>query len=189
MSHTKEKSIWSSSLAVLVGTILLIIGAIAIIAYFLTGKTVTTGEGMDEVRDAVVLSCKSTNFNYPFFRYDNSESKLAVVDVRFNDDKVQSISAKFTLSYDTEKGATDSKLQNQASLGIAFGADGLTADDLSTGCSIQGNDALISLYANANAYNDVTKKYFFVGDIDIDSSIEEYDRNYQSQGFICTETE
>lgn len=170
---------------ILVGVVLSVIATVAVIAYFLTGKTSTNVQEIRSADEIIFISCNSSVFSYPFFRYDYSEQKLIVIDGQFINGKIKSIAIKFRYGYTDEQQAMNSRLQNQAALGISLGADGLSADDLAMGYTVQDKDMIISLYADENTYNNVTKKYFSADDIDANVDADGYIKNYQEKGFIC----
>lgn len=178
----------SNTIIIICAALVSIIAVVCIILFLTKGSTVVSGS-YPENQKSVSLRCSADGFGYPFFRYDESNSKNTKIYVIFYENAVDSISINHTLYYDNIEESTGSEAQNHASMGIHFAEDGLGADPFSAHYSKQQDKMSMTLYAKAQELNNVSSKYFLIKDISVGSSIDEYMEMYKVQGFSCLKSD
>ena len=181
MNNNSKGTNWQ--LLSLAGVVLVIIGVLVILFLANGNTTVTNGEGNVEAAQSLV--CEGDNISYPFFSYDNSNSKSIKVSAVFYDDKLSEISLVYRLSYDNNAQVKESEANNHASLGTRFGEDSLGVDALGVNFSILDKVMQMSLFARANNISSVESKYFLIEDVNGVYKIDNLAKIYTSKGLDC----
>lgn len=167
------------------GVFLCVLAIISLFVFLMRGNTTISGNYPENVKDNSII-CNSDNFDYPFFRYDNSLEKNAKISILFNDDSFKSISLVYTLFYNNEIGAKTSETQNHAAMNINFGESGLGGDSFSAHYNINGNKMTMNIYATSSDLQAMHgNKYFLIDNLPLESSIEQYKKHLEKQGFAC----
>ena len=166
------------------GILLIIISIILIAVFLLKGQTTVTGQN-GSITTVKSLVCETDNPEYQFLSYDNSDKKNAKVSVLFNANGINSISLLFTLHYSDSKAVDSSRAINSANLYIFYGEDGLPANSFSKSLSSDNEKVTISLYASRDDFNSMTSKYFMADGLEENSDIEDFERSYTKQWFVC----
>lgn len=174
-----------------IGVILAILGIVVCVvalAILMKGETKTSGQNPTNIEGST-LTCRSESINYPIVTYDNSTSKNLKITANSYGDKVGAISLIYELFYNDTQKITASEAHNHAAMNISFGKDGLSADAFSANYSKMENSMKMSLYANTDSIKPISAKYFMIN-IDetenLPNTIQEYQANYEKQGFVCT---
>lgn len=169
-----------------IGVILILLAVVLATVFLLRGNTTVTDNKGATVKN-MTLSCIASGIEYPFFRYDNSTNKETKITLLFNGDNFKSISLFHTLHYGDADSVKGSEAQNHAAMNISFGENNLDADALSATYSMQTNKLIFTLYADVTDFNNNTSKYFLARDYDNKTTINNLKKNYEDQGFNCTE--
>jgi len=180
----KSKTDWLGS----IGLTLILTAAALMVWFFLKGETVVTGEYEGGERSTSV-SCKAEGINYPIFTFDESTGKTTETTVLFSDGEMKSISLIETLNYPDIEASRMSESHNHAAMNISFGAAGLNADAFNANYSPQKDKMLMTLYADADEFNEVSAKYFMANGLNKKSTLDEFAKKYAAQGFNCVKTE
>lgn len=176
-------------------TILLIIGtivcAVIITIILINGKTETSGQKPADIKSES-LACENHSTRYVFAEYDNSKTKTLKVVSNYYNGKLDSISLLYTLYYDDKTQINASESSNHADMNISFSKNGLNADALNAHYSKTEDLLKISLYATSSELNPATAKYFMIepkNQTNLPTTINEYQENYEQQGFTCVTNE
>lgn len=166
-----------------VGVICIVVVVVLVVLLFLQGDTKITGEG--EVTMSESISCEAEDFWYPFFTYDNSNSKSIKINILFDDnEKMETISIVYRLGYDDEMLAKESKAINHAAMGKLFEADSIMVDSFESRYSDMGDAMQMDMYARAKEINGVTAKYFLLNGSN-NYNRDTLTKNYNDKGLNC----
>lgn len=153
----------------------------------MNGETKTSGQNPDSIRGQS-LHCESPTMPYPFYSYDESKSKNLKIVTNFYDDVINSIYLVYTLYYDSPQQIIASEANNHADMNISFGKNGLEPDAYNAHYSTIENALKMSLYAKESNINQIAAKYFMIdlqGQTFLPTNLNEYEENYEKQGFVC----
>ena len=159
-----KKRVKSRGWLMLASVILIFVAIVIFLIAALNGKTVVTGE-FDGNKVTETLVCESERVNYPFFKYDNSNSKSLKINAIFEDEKIGSISLFYKLNYSNEEMAKKSESVNHAAMSESFASDGMKFDDLNSKYSFLDNSLQMSLYAKNSELNEKSLRYFMLYNI------------------------
>lgn len=176
----KSKTDWLGS----IGLTLILTAVALLVWFFLNGQTKVTGEPTGVTQNSS-LTCKVSDVNYPIFTVDDASSKETEVKVLFNGDKMKSVSLTQTMYYNSLDEAKKSEAHNHAAMNVAFGNAGLAADAFEAHYTTQEDKMVMTLYAEAEEYNEVAAKYFRANGTSKRSSIDEFTKALNSQGLSC----
>ena len=166
-----------------VGVVLLVIAATTFLWFLLRGETKIVTKG-PEITSNASLICSIENYNYPFFTYDNSSNTATEITIVFDGDNIGSITLIHKSHYDDNSKASTSSSVNHAAMNRSFGSE-LGADALSANFNVSNGTMRMSLYANRDTLNVLSRKYFL-----IDSALStrnQYEKYYTDRGFKCSE--
>ena len=170
--------------------IIAIIGVLAccVVAIILRMNGSTTIVKSDEADlSSETLTCESSSILYPIFSYDNSRTKKLIIISNFYGGKLNAISLEYTLYYDSADLITASEAHNHASMNKSFANSGLNPDSFSVNYAKMNDSLRTTLYVEGSDLNSASLKYFMIEDDVTLSSLANYQKNYESQGFICKE--
>lgn len=176
----KSKTDWLGS----IGLTLILTAVALLVWFFLNGQTKVTGEPTGVTQNSS-LSCTVEGVKYPIFTIDGADEKKTEVKVMFNGEKMQSISLTQTMYYDSVDKAKTSANHNSAAMDVAFGNSGLSADAFNAHYTAREDKMVMTLYAEAEEYNEVAAKYFRANGTSKRSSIDEFTKALNSQGLSC----
>ncbi|MBO7718370.1 hypothetical protein J6S37_02655 [Candidatus Saccharibacteria bacterium] len=171
---------WIYVLAVFLGTVIIFV----LIAFFLmngSGKIINT-EGDISVTESMV--CSENGIIYPFFTYDNSNSKNIKINVVFKDDKLDTISLIASLYYSTAEQIKQSSASNHAALYESFYADSMSADLFDMHFSTLDDAMQMTLYTDAKKLNGMNSKYFLIDSVS-GFTKEKLKKEFNSHGLNC----
>lgn len=183
MKKLKDRKIFGTILVIVI-----IATCITVLAILMKGETKTSGQNPTNVEGGM-LACRSAEITYPIATYDSSINKDLRITANFYGNKVSAISLKYELFYNNAQQITTSEAHNHAAMNISFGKDGLSADAFNANYSKMENSMKMSLYANTDNIKPISAKYFMIDTNDgekLPSTIQEYQANYEKQGFACT---
>ena len=166
----------------------IIIACVIVLIISMKGETKTSGQNPTNVASESLV-CESTEINYPITTYDNSVSKKLKIITNFYDGKANAISLVYELFYNSTQQITASEAHNHAAMNISFGKNGLGADSFNANYSKMEKSMKMGLYTNADNIKPISAKYFMLSVNNtgsLPSTIQEYQTNYEKQGFICS---
>ncbi len=144
--------------------LIFVIIIVIIIMNALNGKTTVTGE-YGGTKKLETLVCQSERTDYPFFKYDYSDSKSLKINAVFEDEELSSISLYYKLNYSDEEMAKKSESVNHAAMSEHFNDDEMEFDDLNSKYSFLDSSLQISLYAKKADFNEKSLRYFMLNNI------------------------
>jgi len=183
MSKTSKKT-W---LVPVIGVFVVVAIVIACVLG-MQGQTTISGN-QTTVSKGKTIVCNIDNFIYPYFRYDESNKKDLSITVLFSGEALRAVSLKYSLYYSDANTIESSKAHNHAEMNKRFGADGLSADAYSATYSAQSDKLVLSLYVEATDFDSVAAKYFLADGLNKNSSFSDFEKNYKSQNFSCSNDE
>ena len=139
-----------------------------------------------------VLNCESNSIDYPFFTYNNSNSKKLKINLIFSENVLKTIALEYTLSYSDKTEIIASEAHNHAAMNLSFYADNLDSDEFNAKYTKFTNSMRMTLYAKNVDIDETTTKYFLIKNTDneeIPKDFFEYKANYEKQGFNCNANE
>jgi len=190
--NKKEKS-KKEHKAVKLVTFLLFIATIAIIIlYLLHGKTTTSGQYPENVKNES-LTCESSVITYEKTNNVNSDDKDLKISMVFaGAESLSSASLKYTLRFQSYEAAHSAEAISHAQFNLALQALGYDASKFNNKFSILDNELVISLSLGSDkTLDDTTRSYFLVDYVEDDQlprTLAEYKSNYEKQGFSCAST-
>ena len=174
------------------GFLLILTIAIIIIIWLLHGKTTTTGQYPENVRNES-LSCTNNAKKYdPAGPIDSDTKSLKINAIFRGSEALKEISLIYTLEYASEKEAYEHEAISHAHFNKSLGASSYPISKFSNKYARYDNKLIISLTANLNEIDSISAPYFLIS-LDEDrevvvKSIDEYQSMYEAQGFICENT-
>lgn len=180
------KSSYSRWLSV-IGIVLIVASVILLIGFGLKGQTKVSGNYPDDIK-SISLKCVSSTTIYPFFAYDNAVSRNTSVNILFADNKLSTISLTSELNYSDDTSINASYSHNHAAMNKAFAEEGLGADSFSARYTKSKDKMIMSLYAKSSDLNYNSMKFFLADNVNPSSNMEEFENNYNKQGFTCEQS-
>ncbi len=176
----------------LVSFLLFLAIIIFIIIWLLHGKTTTTGQYPENVRNES-LTCISTTTTYEKVNQVNSNNKELKISMVFDgEDALSSASLKYTLKFGSYSESYSAEAISHAQFNLALQALGYDSSKFNNKFSIIDNELVISLSTTASkGIDDFTRSYFLIDyakDDELPKTLAEYKTNYEKQGFSCTST-
>lgn len=175
---------------VLVGSLLLVTAVVLILLYFMQGSSTTTDNGgTSEVVES--LSCEGVKGDYPFFKHvDGVDEKSTKVNAIFNNDKLNTISFTYKITYkDKNKDHKEIKQvsdNNMFDMTEDFQESGLSADALEMRFSTLTNGIQMSLYTDSKGLSNISSKYFLLDSANGSYKINNVKKIYENMGMKCT---
>ena len=186
-NHKKGNKSW---IFVLVGSLLLVTAVVLILFYFMQGSSTTTDNGgTSETVES--LSCEGTEGDYPFFKYvDGVDEKSTKVNAIFNNDKLNTISFTYKITY-KDKDKDHKEIQqvsdnNMFDMTEDFQESGLSADALGMRFSTLTDGIQMSLYTDSKGLSNVSSKYFLLDSANGSYKINNVKKIYENMGMKCT---
>ena len=124
------------------------------------------------------LTCKSNDYLYPFFVFDNSDSKEFKLIVTFVNDEARSLSLQQWLNYSNKEIISKSETMNHAVMNKLFEADGMEPDSLGASYSSMHDGVRMGLYSEFKKVGAVGMKYFLL------DNVGQYDYNGIKQAYV-----
>ena len=175
---------------VLVGAILLIAAVVLIILFLLQGTSSSTDSGGSS-ETVESLACEGDKVEYPFFKHvDGVDGKSMKVNATFNNDKLNTISFTYKISYkDKNKDHEEierTKKDNYFDVTEDFQDSGLSTDALGVRFSTLTDGVQMSLYSDAKGLSNVSSKYFMLDSANGSYKISNVKKIYENLGLKCT---
>ena len=168
----------------IIGAILLILSTILIMCFALKGETIISDKHTENTKNDS-LYCLNDEIAHTYANYDNSKKKTLIISVLFYNNKLKTISLIYNLYYDDSELITSSEANNHAAMNKSFSKTGVEANTLSPNYSKQKDKVTITLFTEAKDFDNKLAKYYMADSLTRDSTLENFLRNYEQQGFIC----
>lgn len=163
--------------------------AVLFVIWLLQGETITSGQFPENVRNESLV-CVNKNIVYEKVNKVDSPNKELKINMIFNGkNTLNSVNLGYTLIYDNDSEAYSAEAVSHAQFNLGLQALGYDAGKFNNKFSLIGNKLVIVLNAtSSNIADKDTKQYFLIKSTDEAESpknLEEYQYNYESQGFAC----
>lgn len=170
----------------IIGVALLLV-VVALIVFFFTSEKTTISGDFSGSEKTTSINCKvSTDFSYPFFRYDNSDDKSTEINVIFSGGKLDKVTLVTILNYDNADEIITSEANNHAAMNISFADAGLGADAFSSKFSKLSSGLKYSIFSTKNGFSNGGLKYFLLEDLeDTDMKVDDVKVTLEQKGFQC----
>lgn len=190
--NKKEKSKKEHKAIKLVAFLLFVAITAIIILYLLRGKTTTSGQYPENVKNES-LTCESKTITYEKTNNVNSDDKDLKISMVFaGTESLSSASLKYTLRFQSYEAAHSAEAISHAQFNLALQALGYDASKFNNKFSILDNELVITLSLSSDkSLDDTTRSYFlvdYIKDDQLPRTLAEYKSNYEKQGFSCTST-
>lgn len=189
-TQKKSKEKKNHKILKLGGFLLILAIAIIVIIWLLHGKTTTSGQYPENVKNEA-LTCESSTVAYPKITKANSDSKKLKINLIFNNDaKLKNTSLVYTIYYDDEEEVKKAEAFAHAEFNLGLNANGYSSTKFNNKFARYNNSLIISLFANASEIDEYTAPYFMIerDDYKFPETIVEYEEMYEAQGFSCNST-
>ena len=189
-SKPKEKK--NHKVLKLISLLLFLLAIIIIILWLLRGKTTTTGQYPENVKNESLV-CTSTELTPPKLSYLDSDDKEVKISAIFRGtDELKTLSLAYTLKYDSDDSAYAAEAKGHAKFNKSLYASGYTIDKFDNKFARYNGTLSISLHASKNEINEISAPYFMITVNDDKKvtleTITDYKQNYEAQGFKCEST-
>lgn len=179
-----RKSIKRITPYIIIAILLFFVTAVAIFLVFgLKGETKTSGK-LDDAESSESITCIAENLSYPYFTYDNADSKSIKITMVFSGNNLASIYLAQEMRYSDKVSAGASEAVNHASMNKVFNT-GYGPDAFNASYYIDDNLMRMTLYTEANKLTEDAKKFFLASNTATTKSV--LTKNYEAQGFTCKE--
>lgn len=186
-NHKKGNNRW---IFVLAGSLLLVVAVVLILMFLMQGSSSSTDNGgTSETIES--LSCEGEKDDYPFFKHvDGVDKKSTKVNATFNNDKLNTISFTYKISYNDKnkdhKEIEQASTDNYIDVTKDFQDSGLNADALGIRFSTLTDGVQMSLYADSKGLSNVSSKYFLLDSANGSYKINSVKKLYENMGMKCT---
>lgn len=176
----------------LISLLLFLLIAVIVIIWLLHGKTTTSGQYPENVKNES-LACESKTITYEKTNNINSDDKdLKITMVFAGKESLSSASLKYTLRFGSYSEAHSAAAISQAQFNLDLQALGYDASKFNNKFSILDNELVITLSLSSDkSLDDTTRSYFlvdYIKDDQLPKTLAEYKSNYEKQGFSCAST-
>lgn len=170
----------------IIGILLFLLALTAIIIWLLRGKTTTNGQYPANITNES-LNCSSLSIEYPkISRRSAKSTELKMTMVFSGTEKLVSGSLRYILRYDNHSEAVNSEAVNHANFGTELASRNLKFTEFDNKFTILDNVLEVSLRASASSVNEFSADFFLIDTKnELPKTLEEYRKNYESQGFTC----
>lgn len=168
---------------------LLLLTIVLIIIWLLRGSKTISGQYPENIKNEA-LTCESTNIDYSKITSTKSEDKSLKINLVFSGkDKLKSASLIYTLYYSSKAEVVDAEAFAHAEFNNGLYDTGFDVDKFSNKFARYDDRLIISLFANQSDITEYTTSYFMIDANDkTPTTINEYQNNYELQGFACKST-
>lgn len=172
--------------------IILIFLIVLIMLWLLRGKTTTSGQYPENIKNNSLL-CSSKNIKYPKITKIDSDNKELKINTIFNGtETLKSISIIYTLQYASEQEAYAAEVSSNIEFVDKLASIGFNSSKFSNKFSRYVDKLIVSLTMKPNELEETTADYAMLNMKDIEQikaySLNDYQEYYESLGFICENT-
>lgn len=173
----------------LISILLFLLIVVVIIIWLLRGKTTTTGQYPANVRNEA-LNCESDTLTYSKITSAISDKRNLKINLIFDGkEKLKSIALVYTLFYNNEEEVKRAEAFSHAEFNLGLNEQGYNADMFKNKFARLSDRLIISLFGDLSTVDEYSAAYFMVNGVksadDLPHTIEEFAKNYQTQGFAC----
>ncbi|MBQ6396064.1 hypothetical protein IJH89_00580 [Candidatus Saccharibacteria bacterium] len=171
----------------LICLLLFLLVFILIIIWLLRGKTVTTGAYPANIKNES-LECSSTEVAYNKlgnFDIRPQETQLTFTAVFSSDDELRSLSLKDLMVFADNSEAIVAEARSHANFNTSLHAYNYSIGKFDNKFSIMGNKLLVTLAVKSKEFDEFSKDYFLISSETLPTSLADFRKNYESQGFSC----
>ena len=162
---------------------------VVLLVLFGKGKTTVSGKYPEDYKSRS-LTCEIERKLYPVFTYDYSDRKTMEVKIIFGNEGAESFYLRQILYYHTMENIAGGEAHNIAALYKSFYADGMNDGALGSKFAKLDDSVQFTLFAPKKEMSQVKYKYFLLDrNAEQMTSVEEYKKAYENQGFVCTVSE
>ena len=175
----------------LISPLLFLLIAIIIIIWLLHGKTTTSGQYPENVKNES-LTCASSQIKYEKTSWIDSDEKELKINAIFNGaDSLKSLSLIYTLVYPSETDAYLAESQSHAQLNEGFAAIGYDVRKFSNKFSRYDNKLIITLTTSKAELDEYSASYFLLPTSEDGfklNTLSDYQNAFEAQGMTCSST-
>ena len=169
--------------------ILFLVTVVLIILWLLRGKTTTTGQYPENLKNESLV-CMAANITPPKIDSIDSHDKEIKINIVFNGtEEMKRIYFTYTLIYGDEDEAYGNEAKSHAFFNKALAASGYQVDKFDNKFSRYNNKLSISLSAERNDIDEYSASYFMIvaqdNEVLKDQNLDWFKKNYETQGFVC----
>lgn len=185
-NRKKDNKRW---IFVLVGSLLLVTAVVLMLFYFMQGSSTSTDNGgTSETVES--LSCEGEKVDYPYFKHvDGVDEKSTKVNAIFNNDKLNTISFTYKITYKDKNKNHDElekvRTNNYFDVTKEFEDSGLTVDALGIRFSTLDDGVQMALYTDSKGLSNLSSKYFLLDSANGNYKINNLKTIYENMGMKC----
>ena len=186
-NHKKGNNRW---IFVLAGSLLLVVAVVLILMFLMQGSSSSTDNGgTSETVES--LSCEGEKADYPYFKHaDGVDKKSTKVNATFNNDKLNTISFTYKISYNDKNKSHDElervRTENYFDVTKEFEDSGLTVEALGIRFSTLDDGVQMSLYTDSKGLSNLSSKFFLLDSANGSYKISNLKKLYENMGMKCT---
>ena len=171
-------------------TVFMLFLAIIIVAilWLLRGRTTTTGQYPENIKNES-LTCASDNITYSKIgSVLPTKHELKINMVFYGEEKLSSINLRYNLTFASDAEAYAAEAKSHADFNLGLQKSGHSSGSFHNKFTLMDNTLNISLRADNNEIDELTREYFLLDRTNPPTTINEYQANYEAQGFSCSST-
>ena len=166
--------------------LVLVVIIVLVILWLLRGKTTTHGQYPENVKNES-LSCTSNDIVYgKIGPVSPIEHELKINMVFYGEEKLSSINLRYNLTFASDAEAYAAEATSHADFNLGLQKSGHSSGSFHNKFTLMDNILNISLRADNNEIDELTREYFLLDRTNPPTTINEYRTNYEAQGFICS---
>lgn len=170
----------------------LLVIVVLIILWLLHGKTTTSGQYPENVKNNSLL-CSSNSIKYPKITTIDSDNKELKIDAIFNGaETLKNISIVYTLQYTSEQEAYAAEVSSNIEFVNKLASIGFNSSKFSNKFSRYVDKLIISLTMKPDELEETTVDYVMLDTKDAERiktyGLKDYQEYYESLGFVCKNT-
>ena len=174
----------------LVCLLLFLLILILVILWLLRGKTTTTGQYPANVQNES-LECVSHELTYNKLGTISptpQETTLTLTAVFSGESELRSLSIKNLIVFESNSEAIIAEARTHANFNIGLRAYNYGTEKFDNKFSIIGEKLLVNLTVKNKELNEFSKDYFLITSDPLPSSLNDFQKEYEAQGFTCKTT-
>lgn len=171
----------------LAGFLMILLAIGCIIFWLLHGKTTVSGNFPANI-GAESLTCSKENATYEKINYSGGKQRARITAIFDGAETLHTLSFNYSIIFSNENEAKTAEGAVHYKFGRNLSDDNLSFSEFSNKFSVIGNELAISLFAEQNEIKPNTTGYFMLIHDDNRTSLADYRKAYEAQGFSCTST-
>jgi hypothetical protein len=184
MNNNQEKNNQPYFRLVKIGIVLIIIAIIFVLLSQMIGRiTITQKENKEKEMHSI--ACEAEGLPYPYFSYNNSEKTELKINATFEENKLESISLVYILTYSSKDGAEASELKNHIDFELMIQKEGLRNTTLHSDHKVLDNLYQLTIYNSKNELNEKIAKYYLLDSLQGDYTQADVGNTLAKKGLNC----